>query len=284
MALQFNEYYHRQTGLTVGVEHVLFSARSEFQQVEILETDSWGRMMVLDGLVMLSERDEFVYHEMISHVGLFTHPQPERVLVIGGGDGGTAREVLRHGTIKQVDLVEIDELVVEASREFLADIGRWENDKLNVIFEDGVEFVKDIDNVYDLIIVDGSDPVGPAEGLFDKTFLEACYRGLTENGILVAQAGTPWLSSAQKELKNLFTALDAIFSLTRVYLASIPLYPTGLWSMAFASKGPDPLSDMTMARINDRLVKFGDSLNYYNLEVHRGAFALPNFVREAIDE
>lgn len=283
MPLIYNEYYNEQTGLTVGVNEVLFSEKTPYQTVEVYETDTWGHLMTIDGMVMLSEKDEFVYHEMLSHVGLFSHPKPERLLIVGGGDGGTAREVMRHEAVKQVDMVEIDEAVVRASKKYLPGVGDWDNPKLNVIFEDGIKFVQDIKDPYDVIIVDGSDPVGPAEGLFEKEFIQACYDGLAEDGVLTAQTESPWIADYHKSMSNVFTALSTIYEVSKMYLAYIPLYPAGMWSFCFASKGPDPLSEDTISRIHYGLDQFGDILKYYNRDVHLGCFALPNFVKDIIE-
>lgn len=283
MYLTYNEYYHKRTGLTVGLNNVLFSEQSPYQKVEVYETDSWGNMMTIDGMVMLSEKDEFVYHEMLSHVGMFTHPNPKRVLIIGGGDGGTAREVLRHPSVQQVDLVEIDEVVVRAAKQFLPEVGDWDNPRLNVLFEDGIRFVKDIEEPYDVIIVDGSDPVGPAEGLFENEFMQACYDGLSADGVLTAQTESPWVSEYHSSMQKVFSALDDIYEKSAMYLAYIPLYPAGMWSFSFASKGADPQSDATFKRIEEGLNSFDDKLKYYNASVHMGCFALPNFVQDIIE-
>jgi len=280
--LSFDEFYNERTGLTVGVERLLFSEQSEYQLVEVYETDTWGNLMTIDGMVMLSEKDEFVYHEMLSHVGMFAHPNPERVLIIGGGDGGTAREVLRHQSVKKVDMVEIDETVVRASKEFLQDVGDWDNPKLNVLFEDGIKYVQDIQEPYDVIIIDGSDPVGPAEGLFKKDFMQACYNGLAENGILTAQTESPWVQDYHSSMNRVFTALNAIYDVSKMYLAYIPLYPAGMWSFAYASKGLEPSEDDVIERVKSGMDRFGPQLRYYNEEVHKGCFALPNFVRDII--
>lgn len=282
MSSSYNEYYNGKTGLTVGVNQVLFSEQTEYQKVEILETDTWGNLMTIDGMVMLSEKDEFVYHEMLTHVGMFSHPEPERVLIIGGGDGGTAREVLRHESVRKLDMIEIDKVVVEAAKEFLPDVGDWENPKLNVLFEDGIQFVKDVKNPYDVIIIDGSDPVGPAEGLFKQEFIQACYDALAEDGVLTAQTESPWVESYHSSIKNVFTALDSIYAVSKMYLAFIPLYPAGMWSFSFASKGVDPLAVDTMQRLKDGLEQFGDELRYFNKDIHIGSFALPNFVQDII--
>lgn len=282
MPLSYNEYYNKRTGLTVGVNRLLFSEQSEYQLVEIYETDTWGNLMTIDGMVMLSEKDEFVYHEMLSHVGMFSHPNPENILIIGGGDGGTAREILRHDSVRKVDMVEIDETVVRASKKFLPGVGDWENSKLNVLFEDGIKFVQDIKEPYDVIIIDGSDPVGPAEGLFKKDFIQACYDGLAENGILTAQTESPWVPAYHSSMNRVFAALDAIYEVSKMYLAYIPLYPAGMWSFAYASKGIDPIGEEVINSVTSGMNRFGSRLRYYNEEIHRGCFALPNFVRNII--
>lgn len=202
----YTEYYHKKTGLTVGVNKVLFSEQTPYQKVEVFETDTWGNLMTIDGMVMLSEKDEFVYHEMLAHVAMFAHPNPEKVLIIGGGDGGTAREVLRHPSVKKVDMVEIDEAVVRASKEFLPNVGAWGDPRLNVLFEDGIAFVKAADAEYDVVIIDGSDPVGPAEGLFEKDFFEYCYFALKDEGILTGQTESPWVQDYHSSIKQVFDA------------------------------------------------------------------------------
>lgn len=283
MTLQYNEFYNEQTGLTIGLKKLLFSEKSEYQLVEVYETDTWGNLMTIDGMVMLSERDEFVYHEMISHVAMFTHPYPRRVLIIGGGDGGTAREVLKHPSVEVVDLVEIDQTVVEASKLHFPGVGDFSNPKLNVLYEDGIAFLKNASDPYDVIIIDGSDPVGPAEGLFEKDFYQFCLNALSEDGVLTAQTESPWVESYYTSMKKVFSALDDLFPVSKMYLSFIPLYPAGMWSMACASKKEDPLSEDVMNRISDHNVLLS-SLNYYNTDIHHGSFALPNFVRKIIKD
>ncbi len=279
---QYNEYYKGKTGLTVGVKKVLFSEQTPYQKVEVFETDAWGNLMTIDGMVMLSEKDEFVYHEMLSHVGMFAHPNPEKVLIIGGGDGGTAREVLRHPSVKVVDMVEIDEAVVRASKEFLPSVGAWDDPRLTVHFEDGIAFVKAATNEYDVIIIDGSDPVGPAEGLFEKDFFEFCFNALTENGVLTGQTESPWVKEYYPSMKKVFNALTEVFDESAMYLGYIPLYPAGMWSFAYASKGIRANDSEVLARVEQGLETFGNSLKYYNKDVHSASFALPNFVAEII--
>jgi spermidine synthase len=282
MPFAYLEYYNGTTGLSVGVNRVLFSEQTPFQKVEIYETDTWGNLMTIDGMVMLSEKDEFVYHEMIAHVGCFSHPNPKRVLIIGGGDGGTAREVLKHPSVEHVDMVEIDEAVVRASKLHMPGVGDFNNPKLHVLYENGLTFVNDIPNKYDVIIIDGSDPVGPAVDLFKQEFYDKCYAALNENGVLTGQTESPWVPSYYESMQSVFGALSNAFELSKMYLAFIPLYPTGMWSMAYASKGIYPLSTEVLARVEKGLASFGNTLKYYNKDIHSASFALPGFVREII--
>jgi len=231
-------------------------------------------------MVMLSEKDEFVYHEMIAHTALFSHPNPERVLIIGGGDGGTAREVMKHPAVQHLDLVEIDRNVVEASRLHFPDVGDFENPKINLLFEDGIAFVKDVTEPYDVIIIDGSDPVGPAEGLFKKEFYQSCYEALNEDGILTSQTESPWVKSYHKSIQDVFRNLKELFPVSSMYLCFIPLYPAGTWSMAFASKNYEACDSAVQERIKNST--FAGNLRYYNSEIHYASFALPNFVKDIV--
>lgn len=283
MPIQYQEFYHGKTGLTVGIRRILFSRQSDYQRVEVFETDTWGNLLTIDGMVMLSEKDEFVYHEMLSHPALFVHPAPRRVLIIGGGDGGTAREVMKHPTVEQVDLVEIDKVVIDASREYLPQVGDFENPKLRVLCEDGIAFVKNVTDPYDVIIVDGSDPVGPAEGLFSRSFYEDCRKALVDNGVLAAQTESPWVESYHKGVRDTWQTLKGLFRHTEMYLSYIPLYPGGMWSMMIASKGDGPLDESVLKRVKEGGARL-EGLRYYNSAVHQGAFALPGFVREILGE
>jgi spermidine synthase len=283
MPFQYLEYYNGTTGLSVGINKVLFSEQTPFQKVEVFETDTWGNLMTIDGMVMLSEKDEFVYHEMIAHVACFSHPNPKRVLIIGGGDGGTAREVLKHPSVEHVDMVEIDEAVVRASKLHMPQVGDFSNPKLHVLYENGLTFVDDIPNKYDVIIIDGSDPVGPAVDLFKQEFYDKCYAALSDNGVLTGQTESPWVPGYHESMQSVFGALKNAFDLSRMYLAFIPLYPTGMWSMAYASKGIDPLSTEVIERVVTGLSTFGSMLKYYNKDIHSASFALPGFVREIIE-
>jgi spermidine synthase len=279
--LQYTEYWEERTGLTFGLESVLFTGRSEYQHVQVLQTDAFGRLLALDGLVMLTERDEFVYHEMIAHPALCLLPRPKRLLVVGGGDGGTVREMLRYPDVEHVDLVEIDQMVIDVSREFLPEVSAaLDNPRLQVHVRDGIEFVKNAaDGSYDFVVVDSTDPVGFAEGLFGEDFYRDCVRILSDDGILVSQTESPFDRTFQKSMRQAHELLDRLFAEAHIYLAHIPTYPTGTWSFMMATKGLHPVRDFDAERAARRLAPFAEELKYYNPELHTGAFALPNFAR-----
>ena len=259
------------------ITEVLYSKKSPFQKVEVVQSVGHGRMLLNDGLVMVSERDEYIYHEMIAHVPLFTHPCPKRVLVIGGGDGGTAREVLRHSSVEHCEMVEIDGLVVEACREFipLTAKGMEESDRFTLHIADGVDFVKQkakskVD-LYDVIIVDSTDPIRPAQPLFGVEFYQNVYNSLNENGIVVSQAESVfYYDEVQKKIAEV---LSGLFPKLRFYNFSNLTYPGGLWSFSFASKRLDPVKDFNPNKVKESGIK----TKYYNEFVHKACFQLPEF-------
>jgi spermidine synthase len=262
---------------------VLFDVQSPFQRVRILESYKYGKMLALDDMVMTTEKDEFHYHEMISHPALFSLPSAKNVLIIGGGDGGTAREVLRHKNIEHVTMVEIDGEVIEACKIHLPKIAaEFDNPKLTLLVDDGIEFLKNATpNSYDLIIVDGSDPVGPAEGLFSVEFYTNCYAALKNDGILVAQGESPKFN--EKAFVELNQTLQTIFGLDKapISLFFVPTYPTGMWSFQYGIKGDITINELkNKNEIQEFVAKEG--LRYYNEDIHSNTFALPNFVKELV--
>jgi spermidine synthase len=259
---------------------VFYDVQSPFQRVRILESYKYGKMLALDDMVMTTEQDEFHYHEMISHPAMFTHGNVKNVLVIGGGDGGTVREILRHEGVEKVTMVEIDGEVIKSCKEFLPNIAAaFDNPKLELIVDDGIAFIKDAaPESYDLIIVDGSDPVGPAEGLFSVSFYTNCYKALKADGILVAQGESPKFN--EKSFAELNHTLQDIFGIDKapVSLFFVPTYPTGMWSFQYGLKGNTHPKAVQKA---DEIDAFVDQkgLRYYNADVHTGSFATPNFVK-----
>ncbi|EQC51957.1 polyamine aminopropyltransferase [Bacteriovorax sp. DB6_IX] len=263
-------------GMRYKVENVLYSKKSEFQTVDVVETKGHGRMLLNDGLVMVTERDEFVYHDMITHVPLFVHPNPKNVLVIGGGDGGTAREVLRHPGVEKCTMVEIDGLVCEACMEFIpqtAEVLKG-HDKLNLIIGDGVKFVEETTEKFDIIIVDSTDPIGPAAPLFGPEFYGNVKKCLADNGIVVSQGESPFFNGDIQ--KSMLKVLNDAFEKTFIYNFSNLSYPGGLWSFTFASNGLDPLKDFDESRVE----KSGLDFQYYNTGIHKAAFMLPTFEKK----
>ncbi len=273
-----NQYIEEayKEGFTVrfAVKKRLFSEQSEFQKVEIVESTHHGKMLFNDGAAMVSERDEAIYHEMIAHVPLLVHPNPQKVLVIGGGDGGTAREVLRHDSVKECVMVEIDSSVVEGSREFIPKTSCvFTNPRLRLTIGDGVAFMAETKEKFDVILVDSTDPVGPAQPLFGPEFYGNVFRCLNDNGIVVAQGETPFYEpEAQRSLVGI---MGKFFAVVRPYNFTNMTYPGGLWSFIFASKGLDPIRDVRVGAEQ----KLGDFF-YYNPDIHRASFSLPTFMRK----
>lgn len=276
--LWYQEKHNDEIALGLHVKSVLHSTQSEFQRVDILDTTGFGRVMTLDGLMMVTERDEFVYHEMISHIPLLSHPNPKRVLVIGGGDGGTLREVLRHDCVEEAVLCEIDGAVIDASRKFLPFVAVGLNHpRAKVHVADGVDFVKKSPNAsFDIVLVDSTDPIGPGVGLFSESFYKEVRRILKPDGIVAAQCESPWENGI--DLAKIYKNLNAAYGNVYAYSGSIPTYPFGYWSWGFASDAQHPWEkiDMKRAQAIEKTTK------YYNTDMHRGVFAIPNFLKQRL--
>lgn len=279
MEFWYTEEHTEDTRFSIRVDKQLYSAKSEFQRIDIFDSKEFGRFLTLDGLMMLTEKDEFIYHDMIVHVPMAANPAIKKVLVIGAGDGGTVRELTRYSSIEKIDMVEIDEMVVKACLEFIPKTASKLGDsRVSLFFEDGLKFVRGKVNEYDLIIVDSTDPFGPGEGLFTKEFYGNCYKALTEDGILVNQHECPYYDSYAKSMKRAHDRIVELFPIAKVYQAHIPTYPSGHWLFGFASKKIDPVSDLDAAKWN----ALGLETKYYNTELHTGCFALPNYVKELL--
>ncbi|ALC82775.1 MULTISPECIES: spermidine synthase [Bacillus] len=270
--LWYTEKQTKNFGITMKVKQTLHREQTDYQLLEMVETEEFGNMLFLDGMVMTSEKDEFVYHEMVAHVPLFTHPNPENVLVVGGGDGGVIREILKHPQVKKATLVDIDGKVIEYSKKFLPSIaGKLEDERVEVLVDDGFMHIAKAENEYDVIMVDSTEPVGPAVNLFSKGFYSGISNALKEDGIFVAQTDNPWFTPDL--ITNVQRDVREIFPITKLYLANIPTYPSGLWTFTIGSKKYDPL-----AVEDDRF--FDIDTKYYTKEIHKAAFVLPKFVSD----
>jgi spermidine synthase len=264
--------------LAVRVTKTLHHEKTDFQDLVIVETPQWGRLLALDGFFQTNEVDEFVYHEMGAHVPLFTHPDPKRVLVVGGGDGGMVREVVKHPGVEHVDLVEIDGRVIETSKQYFPEIAvaLTGNPRVHVHVADGIKWVAEHEAEYDVIIIDSSEPIGPGEGLFTPEFYANVFKALTGDGLMVAQTESPWSNAAV--IKRAFGGISKSFPITRLYTCAVPTYPTGLWSFTLGSKKHDP-ADADVAE------RFGDmNTRYYTPGMHFGALQLPRFIQQMTEE
>lgn len=281
MELWFTERHTPSVEFSIKVDRQLYSAQSEFQRIDVFDSKEFGRFLTLDGYMMMTEKDEFIYHEMITHPPMAVHPRVEDVLVIGAGDGGVVRELCTYDSIKHIDLVEIDELVVEVCKKYLPKTACRMNDpRLSIHYEDGVRFVRSKKDCYDLIIVDSTDPFGPGEGLFTKEFYGSCYNALRSDGIMVNQHESPFYSEDAAAMQRAHKRIVDSFPISRVYQAHIPTYPSGHWLFGFASKKYHPIHDLDACRWN----MLGIKTKYYNTKLHAGAFALPCYVEELLKD
>lgn len=281
MELWYTENHSKEAKFSIKVEKQLYSGQSDFQRMDVFESNEFGRFFTLDGLVMITEKDEFIYHDMIVHVPMATNPEIRNVLVIGAGDGGTVRELTRYAHLENIDMVEIDQMVVDICREYFPNSTSGLDDaRVHLYFEDGLKFVQEKKNVYDLIIVDSTDPIGPGEGLFTREFYKNCYEALTEDGILVNQHESPFYEEYQRAMKRSHKRIHEFFPVAKVYQVHIPTYASGHWLFGFASKSLDPVKDLKEEWWNS----LGLETGYYNTEIHSAAFALPNYVKKLLQE
>jgi len=280
MELWYTEEHSENVRFSIKVDRQIYAAQSPFQRIDILEAQEFGKFLTLDGLMMLTEKDEFIYHEMIIHVPMATNPNIKNVLVIGAGDGGSVRELTRYDSIERIDMVEIDEMVVDACRKYLPQTAcKLDDPRVNLCFEDGLRFVRTKENEYDLIIVDSTDPFGPGEGLFTKEFYGNCYKALKDDGILVNQHESPYYKKYANSMQRAHQRIVEFFPVCKVYQAHIPTYPSGHWLFGFASKKYDPLLNFDADAWN----KLGLKTRYYNTDIHKGSFALPTYVKELLE-
>ena len=279
MEFWFSEKHTPNVKLSIKVDLQLYSGKSEFQRIDVFDSPEFGRFLTLDGYMMLTEKDEFIYHEMIVHVPMAVHPKVRKVLVIGAGDGGVVRELVRYADLEQIDMVEIDPLVVEVCKKYLPQTAyRLDDPRLHIYYEDGLRFVRSKEDEYDLIIVDSTDPFGPGEGLFTREFYGNCYKALKEDGIMVNQHESPFYPEDAVACQRAHKRIVESFPISKVYQAHIPTYPSGHWLFGFASKKYHPLKDLRETEWNMR----GIRCQYYTTTLHKGAFYIPAYVEELL--
>ena len=281
MDFWFSEFHTNNVKMSIRVEKQLFSGESDFQKIDVFESEEFGRFLTSDGSVIFSEKDEFTYDEMIVHVPMAVHPNVKKVLVIGGGDGGVARELSYYEEIEQIDVVEPDELFVKVCREFFPDNARGLDDpRVQLHNRDGLRFLRGKHNEYDLIINDSTDPLGHTAGLFTKEFYGSCFKALHEDGIMVYQHGSPFFDEDEETCRAMHRKAFRSFPISRVYQAHIPTCPSGYWLFGFASKKYHPLKDLDAERWKRRHIKTW----YYTTNLHTGAFMLPKYVEDLLEE
>ena len=281
MEMWFSEFHTPDVKHSIRVDRHLYSKQSDYQRIDIFETPEFGRVLTLDGNVMLTERDEFIYDEMITHVPMAVHPGIKDILVIGAGDGGVVRELTRYDRAECIDLVEMDPQVVEACRTHLpSNACRMDDRRVHIHFENALKFIRRRETAYDLIIVDSTDPFGPSEGLFTREFYGSCHNALRDDGIMVNQQGSPFYAEDAEAMQRSHKRIVNTFPISRVYQAHIPTYAAGYWLFGFASKKYHPTNDLD----TEAWRKLNLHTRYYTPKLHIGAFCLPAFLEEMLRE
>ncbi len=281
MDLWFSEFHTPDVQHSIRVNRHLYSGKSDYQQIDVFETPEFGRVLTLDGNVMLTERDEFIYDEMITHVPMAVHPNARDILVIGAGDGGVVRELTRYEQIRRIDLVEMDPQVIEVCRTYLPEnASRLDDGRVNIRYQNALRFIRRCSGEYDLIIVDSTDPFGPSAGLFTREFYASCCNALKSDGIMVNQQGSPFYRQDADAMQRSHKRIVSTFPISRVYQAHIPTYAAGYWLFGFASKQYHPIDDLNA----EKWLALGLKTKYYTTRLHVGSFYLPAFLEEILEE
>ena len=281
MELWFSECHAPDVKHSLRVNRHLYSKKSEYQQIDIFDTPEFGRVLALDGNVMLTERDEFIYDEMITHVPMSVHKNAKDILVIGAGDGGVVKELTRYDRVERIDLVEMDGEVIEACRAYLPENAcRLDDSRVHIYFDNALRFIRRCSNEYDLIIVDSNDPFGPSEGYFTREFYGICYNALREDGIMVNQQGSPFYKHDAEAMQRSHKRIVNTFPISRVYQAHIPTYAAGYWLFGFASKKYHPVDDFEARQWQALHL----STNYYTTKLHIGCCHLPAPLEKVLEE
>lgn len=282
MTTIYTEKLYDGYGQSFEIDEVLFEQQTDSWHLIIFRNRKFGTVMALDGIIQTTEKDEFVYHEMLTHVPLFAHGNARKVLIIGGGDGGILREVLRHNNVEEVTQVEIDQSVIDMCKTYLPNHsqGAFDDPRANIVIADGIEYVQRCDEKYDVIISDCTDPVGPGEVLFSSAFYEGCKRCLNDGGVFVAQNGVAYMQV--DEVVTTRRRLSPYFADQSFYCAAVPTYIGGLMTLAWASDNA-ALRALPVEAIAKRYADAGFKTRYYTPALHCGSFALPQFVLDALE-
>ena len=281
MGFWFEEYHTANTKFGIRVGEQLYHGESEYQKIDVFDSPEFGRVLTSNGSVIFTDQEEFVYDEMVVHVPMAVHPNVKRVLVLGGGDGGVARELAHYNQIEIIDVVEPDKMFVDVSRKFFPNNAVGLDDvRVRIHYEDGLRFLRKCSDQYDLIINDATDPLGHEAGLFTKEFYGNCFKALHEDGIMVYQHGSPFFDEDEESCRSMHRKAYRSFPINRVYQAHIPTCAAGYWLFGFASKKYHPLKDFDAERWDARGIKTW----YYTTHLHRGAFMLPKYVEDMLEE
>lgn len=281
MGFWFEEYHTANTKFGIRVREQLYHGESEYQKIDVFDSPEFGRVLTSNGSVIFTDQEEFVYDEMVVHVPMAVHPNVKRVLVLGGGDGGVARELAHYNEIEIIDVVEPDKMFVDVSRKFFPNNAVGLDDvRVRIHYEDGLRFLRKCSDQYDLIINDATDPLGHEAGLFTKEFYGNCFKALHEDGIMVYQHGSPFFDEDEESCRSMHRKAYRSFPINRVYQAHIPTCAAGYWLFGFASKKYHPLKDFDADRWDARGIKTW----YYTTHLHRGAFMLPKYVEDMLEE
>ena len=281
MEFWFSELHTGNVKLSVRIEKQLFSGESEYQRIDVFDSEEFGKFISLDGEIVFSEKDEFIYDEMVTHVPMAVHPHVKNVLIIGGGDGGVAKELLQYKSIESIDVVETDRMFVDVCREYFPEVAcALDDERVKIHYDDGLRFLRNKKGIYDLIINDSTDPFGHTEGLFTKEFYGSCYSALKDDGIMVYQHGSPFYDEDEAACRSMHRKAFRSFPISRVYQAHIPTCPSGYWLFGFASKKYHPIKDFKPKEWNGLKIETW----YYTTHLHMGAFMLPKYVEDLLEE
>ena len=281
MQMWFSEYHTVNVKLDVRIEEQLFSGKSEYQKIDVFKSYEFGKMAALDGEIVFSDADEFIYDEMVTHVPMAVHPNAKKILIIGGGDGGVAKELIKYPFVEKIDVVETDKMFVDVCAEMFPDIAQGlKDERVNIYYEDGLRFLRNKKARYDLIINDSTDPLGHTEGLFTKEFYGSCYKALRDDGIMVYQHGSPFYDEDKEECMKMHRKAFRAFPVSRVYQAHIPTCSSGYWLFGFASKKYHPLNNLRVKEWKKLHIK----TRYYTTNLHRGAFMLPKYLEDMLED